>query len=247
MLSKNRISQIRKLHAKKFRDEDGLFLVEGYKCVEMLCASDFVVEEIFATENAIRENASWLKNREITTVTAEEMSRISTMQTPPELLAIAQQCTNLPEIPNNLPVLALDHISDPGNLGTIIRTADWFGIQHIVCSPDCVELYNPKAIQATMGSFAHVYVHKRPLAAFLRDESAHRRILGTFLNGTDIRTLDFQSSDIVVIGNESNGISDEVAQTVTQRITIPSAVQGRVTAESLNAAIAAAVVMFAWR
>lgn len=247
MISKNRISQIRKLHAKKFRDEEGLFLVEGYKSVEMLCNSDFEVEEIFATENAIRENETWLKSREITTVTAEEMLRISTMQTPPELLAIAQQRTNLPEIPNNQPVLALDHISDPGNLGTIIRTADWFGIQHIVCSPDCVELYNPKTIQATMGSFAHIYVHRCPLAAFLRDESAHRRILGTFLNGEDIRTLDFQPSDIVVIGNESNGISDEVAQTVTQRITIPSAAQGRETAESLNAAIAAAVVMFSWR
>ena len=247
MLSKNRISQIRKLHAKKFRDEEGLFLVEGYKCVEMLCASDFVVEEIFATENAIRDNENWLKNKGITTITAEEMSRISTMQTPPELLAIAQQRTNLPGIPADQRVLALDHISDPGNLGTIIRTADWFGIQHIVCSSDCVELYNPKTIQATMGSFAHVYVHKRPLATFLREESAHRRVLGTFLNGEDIRALDFRPSDIVVIGNESNGISDEVAQTVTQRITIPSSAQGRDTAESLNAAIAAAVVMFSWR
>ena len=247
MISKNRISQIRKLHAKKFRDEEGLFLVEGYKSVEMLCGSDFVVEEIFATENAIRENETWLKSREITTVTAEEMSRISTMQTPPELLAIAQQRTDLPEIPKNQPVLALDHISDPGNLGTIIRTADWFGIQHIVCSTDCVELYNPKTIQATMGSFAHIYLYKCPLAAFLRNESAHRRILGTFLNGEDIRTLDFQPSDIIVIGNESNGISDEVAQVVTNRITIPSSAQGRETAESLNAAIAAAVVMFAWR
>ena len=247
MLSKNRISQIRKLHAKKFRDEEGLFLVEGYKCVEMLCASDFVVEEIFATENAIRENENWLKNKGITIVTVDEMSRISTMQTPPELLAIAQQRTNPPGIPTDQQLLALDHISDPGNLGTIIRTADWFGIQHIVCSPDCVELYNPKTIQATMGSFAHVYVYKRPLATFLREESACRRILGTFLNGEDIRTLDFRPSDIVVIGNESNGISDEVAQIVTQRITIPSPVQGRDTAESLNAAIAAAVVMFSWR
>ena len=247
MISKNRISQIRKLHAKKFRDEDGLFLVEGYKCVEMLCASDFIVEEVFATENALRENENWLRNKEITIITAEEMSRISTMQTPPELLAIAQQRSDDEEILGSNPVLSLDHISDPGNLGTIIRTADWFGIQHIVCSPDCVELYNPKTIQATMGSFAHVYVHKRPLAAFLRDESAHRRILGTFLNGEDIRTLDFQPSDIVVIGNESNGISDEVAQVVTQRITIPSFAQGRETAESLNAAIAAALVMFSWR
>ena len=247
MISKNRISQLRKLHAKKFRDESGLFLVEGYKCVEMLCASDFVVEEIFATENAIRENENWLKNKEITIITTEEMSRISTMQTPPELLAIAQQKTNLPDIPKDSPVLALDHISDPGNLGTIIRTADWFDIQHIVCSTDCVEFYNPKVIQATMGSFAHVYVHKRPLAGFLREERARRRILGTFLNGEDIRALKFQPSDIVVIGNESNGISDEVAQTVTQRITIPSSAQGRDTAESLNAAIAAALVMFSWR
>ena len=246
MLSKNRISQIRKLHVKKFRDESQLFIVEGYKSVEMLCDSDFEVEKIFATEEALHDN-NWLQRHSPTLITAEEMSRISTMQTPPELLAIAQQRTKLPDIPAEERVLALDHISDPGNLGTIIRTADWFGIQHIVCSPDCVELYNPKTIQSTMGSFAHVYVHKRPLATFLREESARRRILGTFLNGDDIRGLDFRPSDIVVIGNESNGISDEVAQTVTQRITISAAVQDRPTAESLNAAIAAAVVMYQWR
>ncbi len=246
MLSKNRISQIRKLHAKKFRDESQLFLVEGYKSVEMLCNSDFEVEEIFATETALRDN-DWLRRFSPTLITAEEMSRISTMQTPPELLAIAKQRTNLPIIPNNQPVLALDHISDPGNLGTIIRTADWFGIQHIVCSPDCVELYNPKTIQATMGSFAHVHVHRLPLVPFLQSEGRHRRILGSFLNGEDIHNISMQPSDIVIIGNESNGISDEVAQTVTQRITIPSAAQGRETAESLNAAIAAALVMFSWR
>ena len=246
MLSKNRISQIRKLHAKKFRDESGLFLVEGYKCVEMLCDSDFFVEEIFATEGALRDNG-WLQGREVTTASAEEMSRISTMQTPPELLAIARQRTELPDIPADLPVLALDHISDPGNLGTIIRTADWFDIRHIVCSPDCVEFYNPKTIQATMGSFAHVSVHKRPLAEFLRGESARRRVLGTFLNGEKVNEFTFRDNDIVVVGNESNGISDEVAATVTQRITIPSPVQGRDTAESLNAAIAAAVTMSIWR
>ena len=247
MISKNRISQIRKLHAKKFRDESGLFLVEGYKSVEMLCSSDFEVEEIFATENALSDNALWLKGLSPNLITTEEMSRISTMQTAPELLAIARQRQSLPEIPADLPVLALDHISDPGNLGTIIRTADWFGIRHIVCSPDCVEFYNPKTIQATMGSFTHVCVHKRPLATFLEQESSHRRILGTFLNGESIGQFDFQSSDIVVIGNESNGISPEVAATVTHRITIPSASQGLDTAESLNAAVAAAVVMYRWR
>ena len=247
MISKNRISQIRKLHAKKFRDDSGLFLVEGYKSVEMLCSSDFEVEEIFATENALSDNAFWLKALSPTLITTEEMSRISTMQTPPELLAIARQRQTLPDIPADLPVLALDHISDPGNLGTLIRTADWFDIRHIVCSPDCVEFYNPKTIQATMGSFTHVCVHKRPLATFLEQESSHRRILGTFLNGESIGQFGFQSSDIVVIGNESNGISPEVAAAVTHRITIPATAQSRNTAESLNAAVAAAVVMYRWR
>lgn len=244
MISKNRISQIRKLHAKKFRDESGLFLVEGYKSVEMLCASDFEVEEIFATENALTDNAAWLSSLSPTLVTAEEMSRISTMQTPPELLAIALQRQSLPDIPTDQPILALDHISDPGNLGTIIRTADWFDIQHVVCSPDCVEFYNPKVIQATMGSFTHIHVHRRSLPEFLKQESSRRHILGTFLDGEDIRRFKFNRNEIVVIGNESNGISEEVANAVTHRITIPTAAQGRDTAESLNAAIAAAVVMY---
>ena len=246
MISKNRISQIRKLHAKKFRDESGLFLVEGYKSVEMLCSSDFEVEELFATETALSDNALWLKALTHTLITTEEMARISTMQTPPELLAIARQWQTFPDIPADQPVLALDHISDPGNLGTIVRTADWFGIRHIVCSPDCVEFYNPKVIQATMGYFAHVYVHKTDLPSFLKRESTRRRVLGTFLNGEDIGRFEFRSNDIVVIGNESNGISAEVASTVTHRITIPTAAQGRDTAESLNAAVAAAVVMFRW-
>lgn len=246
MISKSKISQIRKLHAKKFRDESQLFLVEGYKSVEMLCGSDFEVEEIFATEAALGDN-DWLRPLSPTLITLEEMSRISTMQTPPELLAIAQQRSDDEEIPGSNPVLSLDHISDPGNLGTIIRTADWFDIQHIVCSPDCVEFYNPKVIQATMGSFTHIHVHKRSLPEFLHEASTHRRIIGTFLNGENIRDFTFRSNDIIVIGNESNGISNEVAKVVTNRITIPSAAQGRETAESLNAAIAAALVMFAWR
>ena len=244
MISKNRISQIRKLHARKFRDESGLFLVEGYKCVEMLCASDFAVEEIFATGKAVTDNAAWLAPLSPTLVTADEMSRISTMQTPPELLAIAKQRPDTQDIPNYEPLLALDHISDPGNLGTIVRTADWFGIRHIICSPDCVEFYNPKVIQATMGSFAHIQVHRRELVPFLR-EAGNRRILGTFLNGVNLNEFQFQNNDIVVIGNESNGISAEVAQTVTHRITIPAAMS--CSAESLNAAVAAAVVMYRWQ
>ena len=246
MISKNRISQIRKLHTRKFRDESGLFLVEGYKCVEMLCRSEFVVEEIFATENAFRDN-DWLRPLKVTLITESEMARISTMQTPPELLAIAKQRTNIQHIPESEPVLVLDHISDPGNLGTMVRTADWFGIRHIVCSPDSVEFYNPKTIQATMGSFVHVHVHKHKLVPFLREEGKRRRIIGTFLDGTNINDFDFHTNDIIVIGNESNGISHGVSEMISQRITIPNSAQGRETAESLNAAIAAAVVMFRWR
>lgn len=246
MVSKNRISQIRKLHTKKFRDESGLFLVEGYKCVEMLCASDYVVEEIFATEEAIADNG-WLNGKAVTVATSIDMARISTMQTPPELLAVARQRVESQIIPNEEPILALDHISDPGNLGTIVRTADWFGIRHIVCSPDCVEFYNPKVIQATMGSFTHMHLHKRPLVPFLQEAVQRRRVLGTFLNGQPVNECTFQGNDIVIIGNESNGISTEVAAAVTHRITIPSAAKDRETAESLNAAVAAAVVMYRWR
>ena len=172
------------------------------------------------------------------------MSRISTMQTPPELLAIARQRSEVQGVPDSEPLLVLDHISDPGNFGTIVRTADWFGIRHIVCSPDCVEFYNPKVIQATMGSFAHIRVHRCELVPFLR-KAGDRRILGTFLNGVSINEFEFQKNDIVVIGNESNGISAEVAQTVTHRITIPAAES--CAAESLNAAVAAAVVMYRWQ
>ncbi len=246
MISKAKISQIRKLHARKFRDESGLFLVEGYKCVEMLCRSNFAVEEIFATENALRDNG-WLQQHEVNVITENEMERISTMQTPPELLAIAKQRPENETIPTNEPLLVLDHISDPGNLGTIVRTADWFDIRHIVCSSDSVEFYNPKTIQATMGSFTHVHVYRLELVPFLKEMGKQRCIVGTFLDGSDIHHCSFQSDDILIIGNESNGISAEVANLVTHRITIPTAAQSRETAESLNAAIAAAVVMYQWR
>lgn len=242
MISKNRISQIRKLHAKKFRDEEGLFLVEGYKCVEMLCSSDFVVEEVFATENAIRENETWLRNKEITTVTAEEMSRVSTMQTPPELLAIARQRTNLPGIPADRRVLALDRISDPGNLGTIIRTADWFGVRHIVCSEGTVSCFNSKVVQSTMGGLFRTQITYTDLPAYLA--SCGRPVFGALLDGDNIWSHTNpihlpQEGAILVIGNESRGITPQVQSCVTHRIAIPN-LGG--TAESLNASVACAIL-----
>lgn len=243
MISKHKISDIRKLHQKKFRDAERLFLVEGRKSVEMLLQSDFGVQDIFATESSAEENQQLLENRPVTIVSSAEMERISTLSTPPELMAVARQAAQPQPISDNEPVLVLDRIADPGNMGTIIRTADWFNFRHVVCSSDCVEFYNPKTIQATMGSFAHIVPHYTDLVPFLRAQAPRRRILGAFLNGESLNTFKFQSSDIIVIGSESNGISPEVEALVSHRITIPSPAQGRATAESLNAAIATAIIL----
>lgn len=245
MISKGRISDIRKLHQKKFRDQEHLFLVEGRKSVEMLLQSDFDVVEIFATENACQDNQKLLRNSSVTLVSQSEMERISALSTAPELLAVVRQPSVSDPIADNEPILVLDRIADPGNLGTMIRTADWFGIRQIVCSPDCVELYNPKTIQSTMGSFCHVRVRYESLLPFLKEQT-NRRILGTFLGGESIITFDFKTSDIIVIGSESNGISAPVAQCITHRITIPRGKTTGPSAESLNAAIAAAIVMDHW-
>ena len=244
MISKHKISDIRKLHQKKFRDAERLFLVEGRKSVEMLLQSDFGVQDIFATESSAEENQQLLENRPVTIVSSAEMERISTLSTPPELMAVARQAAQPQPISDNEPVLVLDRIADPGNMGTIIRTADWFNFRHIVCSPDCVEFYNPKTIQATMGSFAHVHVHTHALVPFLQARAGQHRILGAFLQGESIHNFAFQPTDIIVIGSESNGISPEVEKIVTQKITIPTPAQGRDTAESLNAAVATSIILY---
>jgi len=242
MISKNRISDIRKLHLKKFRDQQRLFLVEGRKSVEMLLRSQLKVCELFATERFREEHATLLENVAVTLVSPDEMERISTLSTPPELLAIVEQPTAvLP--PERVPLLALDRIADPGNLGTIVRTANWFGIHHVLCSPDCVEFFNPKCIQATMGAFCDVKVSYASLPDYLSQQSADRRVLGTFLGGESIVGFSFQSDDIIVIGSESDGISEPVAQHITHRLTIPRGEGSGSSAESLNAAVATAIVL----
>lgn len=242
MISKNRISEIRKLHSKKFRDGEQRFIVEGRKSVEMLLDSDFIVEEIFTTEVFYAEHKSLFQSRSVTMASSTDMERISALSTSPELLAVAKQRIQDQPIADDEPILMLDRIADPGNMGTMIRTADWFGIRHIVCSPDCVEFYNPKTIQSTMGSFAHVMMHTCDLPSFLK-ANPERRVLGTFLGGESVNDFMFHDNDILVIGSESNGISEPVAQCVTHRITIPRGAKEGPSAESLNAAVAAAIVM----
>ena len=246
MISKNRISEIRKLHLKKFRDLHRLFLVEGRKSVEMLLRSELRVRDLFVTERFREEHVSLLRDVPATLVTHDEMGRISTLSTPPELLAVVEQPAEvLP--PAHVPLLVLDRIADPGNLGTIVRTANWFGIRHVLCSPDCVEFYNPKCIQATMGAFCDVQVARADIPAYLSQQPAGRHIAGTFLDGEPLGTFAFQPDDILVIGSESDGISAPVAECVTHRLTIPRGEGSGLSSESLNAAVAAAIVMQQWR
>jgi len=244
MISKQRISDIRKLYQKKYREAEQLFVVEGRKSVEMLLSSDFEVEEILTTDNFQSRFPTLFTGRAVTIGSSADLERISGMSTAPEVLAIARQKRTTPPSPvEDKPLLVLDRISDPGNMGTIIRTADWFNIRHIVCSPDCVEFYNPKTIQSTMGSFCFVEISYIPLVPFLQEASRTRRILGTFMEGQPLASFSPRQNDILVIGNESNGITPEVAALITDRITITKVAPDRPSAESLNAAIAAGITM----
>ena len=245
MLSKAKISSIRKLAQKKFRDEAGVCIVEGTKSVLDLLRSSLEVRELYATPawKATYGGAAGCVRCE--EVTAEELERISCLTTPQDVLAIAElPRPDIRQLSFHEPILVLDGIRDPGNMGTIIRTADWFGIRQVVCSPDSVELANPKTIQATMGSFTRMKVFYTDLPNFLSDKRIEGEIYGTFMEGTDIRQTVCAANSVIVIGNEGKGISPEVAQCITKKIHIPSGAPAGDHAESLNASIAAAIVMY---
>lgn len=241
MLSKNKISEIRKLHQKKFREEQGCFLVEGTKSVIELLQSEITTEEVFATAEWITQFGIQIKNHiPCTEVSIKEMERISCFDTPQEVLAIAKRPSYLQaQIDSKKTLLVLDDIRNPGNLGTIIRTADWFGIDQILCSEDSVELTNPKTIQSTMGSFSRVKVFYGDIPSYLKGQK--RAVYGMFMDGENIGNVDFKSDDILIIGNESHGISASLQPFITQKITIPSSDSK---AESLNASIATAILLY---
>lgn len=247
MISKSKIAEIKSLHLKKYRDKLQLFIVEGLKSVSVLLESSFRVREVFVTDRIYRENHTLLQNQPVVMASPVEIARMSNLTTSPEIMAVAEQLPVHAPFNAQAPILVLDHIADPGNMGTIIRTADWFDFTQIVCSPDCVELYNPKVIQASMGSFCHVRVRVGELVPFLREQAERRRIIGTFLEGEPVRNFIFRNNDILVVGSESHGISPQVAALVTHSVTVPSLVRNRASAESLNAAIAAALTMEAFR
>ena len=239
MISKNQIKYIRQLELKKFRKREKCFVAEGPKVVGDLMRQ-YQPKAVFATNE-------WNHGDKIL-VTDEELRRISFLQTPQQVLALFP----IPEPPSSILhstsvlALALDGVQDPGNLGTIIRIADWFGIDTIYCSEDTADAYNPKVVQATMGSLAHVHILYTDLNQLFNTLPKDYPIYGTLLDGSDIYQQPLSKHGIIVMGNEGNGISHAVRQRVTRRLLIPNYHQGDC-AESLNVAIATAITCSEFR
>lgn len=245
MISKTKIKYINSLSKKKYRDKDFVFVAEGPKVVGDLLAK-YSPKILIHTENWISPY-SW-KECEEYIVSDTELSKISFLQHPQEVLAVFNQSKIDFSISwEDELVLALDGVQDPGNMGTIIRIADWFGITKIICSEDTVDAYNPKVVQATMGSIAHVDIKYVDLPTFLRQIPKRIPIYGTFLNGEDIYHKNLQKNGVIIMGNEGNGIRPAIASLVTERLFIPNFDQDRELAESLNVAIATAITCSEFR
>lgn len=239
MLSKARIKYIKSLQVKKYRQSEQRFVVEGAKSVLELLGSDFVADIVICTQEFINLNQPTLKrySGEVLEVTESVLSDLGEFRTNDSALAIARmKPNNKVQVNPDEFALMLDDIRDPGNLGTIIRVADWYGISKIIASEDTTELYNPKVLHASMGSFTRVAVYYTELTNYL--QVAAVPIWGTFLDGENVHTMDLGKGGIIIIGNEAHGISESIEKLVTRRVTIPRF--GR--AESLNAAVAAAII-----
>jgi TrmH family RNA methyltransferase len=247
MLSKVKIREIRSLEFKKFRDERGLFVAEGNKLVaDMLPA--------FACECIIAQ-ASWMATQgdlpvgELILAEKGDLRRVSFLKSPREdVMAVFRKpsCSLEDANPESRLVLALDGIQDPGNLGTIIRIAGWFGIEHVVCSEDTTDIFSPKAVQATMGALTYVKVHYTGLEEYIARHS-NSPVYGTFPDGENIYTERLASHGILVMGNEGSGIRPETVSLIKDRLLIPPYPPSRETVESLNVATATAIVCAEFR
>ena len=236
MISKNQLKLLRALAQKKYRKQHGLYLVQGQKNVEELLIANVPIEQLFASAQFISQHQAQLQNIDYVEADAESLTKASTLTSNNAAIAIvkspAQQA-----IDDSAMILALDGVSDPGNLGTIIRVADWYGFQQIVISEDCADHLNPKVISATMGSFVRVNVVRTDLIAFLAQYDG--AIYGAFLDGQSVHSTTFDAKGVLVMGSESHGIRDQVSQYINTPITIP-AFGG---AESLNVAMATGIIL----
>lgn len=243
---KSEIAFVRSLSSKKERMASGLFVAEGAKLVGEMLASDFRVRKVYRCGDV----SGSFGDVETESVSEKEMERISSLKTPADVLALVEipRRRLSPEVGKHDLALALDDVQDPGNLGTIVRLADWFGIRDVVCSEATADCFSPKVVQATMGAVARVRVHYAPLEEFLAD--AVRRgvpVYGTFLSGENIYDADLSPNGIVLMGNEGNGISAGAARHVNHRLFVPPYPGSAPTSESLNVAVATAVIAAEFR
>ena len=245
MLSTNELKQLRSLQQKKFRREYQQFLVEGTKSVLEVLRSDYEVEEIYATQQWLEKHSDF--SMEVQHVSPKECERISSFATSPEVFALVKMKEEEVFVANKYKkLLLLDGIKDAGNFGTIIRTLDWFGIQGVVCSEDTVELYNPKTIQASMGSFTRVNVFYSDLKSFILENKDNYTFFGTFMEGISISNISFPEYSAIVLGSESAGISNEITDLINEKISIPRGEYKNKEnkAESLNVSLATAIVCY---
>ena len=231
MLTKNQIKFIRSLSLKKNRQKHGLFIVEGEKLVNEVLNSDWEIKCIYATNDWLGENALIISNKDLV--------RISSLKTPNKVLAVVKIKKSSVDINTNT-VLALDGVKNPGNLGTIIRIADWFGVKNIICSDDCVDYLNSKVVQSSMGSFTRVNLHYTNLIHAFKKYSDYKLFM-TVLNGIPLSEMTRTDKKIIVMGSESNGIRQEILELGSEKITITKSEFSK--AESLNVSIAAAIVL----
>ena len=235
MVSKNQIKLISSLHQKKYRIAHQLFIAEGVKGINELLQSNFELEHLYVTIDEFRTVSPTQK----TVISDADLKKISALTTPNTCLAVFKIPKEKSVLNKGL-IVALDTIRDPGNMGTILRLCDWFGINQVVCSKETVDLYNPKVVQATMGSIARVNVNYLNLKDFL--ETTSLPIYGTFMDGENLYNSEITNEGIIILGNEANGISKEIEALVTKRITIPRFGNLQQT-ESLNVATATAIVL----
>lgn len=242
MISKAEINFIRSLADKRSRNEHQCFVAEGRKIVEELSASDFFVRNIYTTDHVAAAGSD-----NYVAVTAKEMERISMLKSPSDYLAVVDipsYRADYEELQQRL-VLALDDVQDPGNVGTIIRIADWFGIKDILCSEATADCFNPKVVQATMGALLRVKVHYCNLETAIK--AIGSPVYGTFLDGESAYSSQLSQQGVIVMGNEGRGISDKIARLVTKKIFIPPFPEGTATSESLNVSTATAIICSEFR
>ena len=241
MVVKSQIKLIKSLQQKKYRNQHSLFVMEGVKSVHELLKSNIVAHQIYATDISLFPG----REKSVELITEKELRQMSNLKSPNKVLGVFQIPKPVPLDFASLPVgqarwvVALDAISDPGNLGTIIRLCDWFGIRHLLCSKNTVDCYNPKVLQATMGSIARMNIFYDDLIQVLKDSKVP--IYGTFLGGKEIYGQKLTDSGILVMGNEANGISEEIGKLCNERVSIPHF--GNSATESLNVATATAIFL----